>query len=330
MNDTTSFNNNISVFKGNETTLVLRGDYTITGVAVYKRDITQITYTEITVYDPTNDIKSYDIVYLFDSLRRYVGIVSSFKVENNTGIKTLSLAFDIDMLNITLPAVSSTYHFSPGQSFSRQSPIQININFTEVVTTSDTIISLDTALRQAFRKQHLKVEFTFTNIVTLTISPVVSSQIYNLHEADVSILDKAVYFADDSYNYLHLFNQDDVTMSEEYYLLANGTVTTNSALAQLPIKENGATTEVDNWNNIDYATSELKKQEYNNEINFTTIRTDLIFLKEEPLGRVINFYLENGTFVKTIISKIEVESSNIIYTLGLSRGKYKEQVNKDK
>ena len=342
-----NLNGIVPIFKGNLDSLVHRGDFVMVDKFEFKIDITGFQTSEIKFHDPNNLIEIGDVLYKSGAVdEEVVAIVKSVSYDFN--ITTCEVAFDINILDSEILIQNSIFNFFPGQVFTRFTPYEIYINFTEVVTSTDRFTSLDTLLRQAFRKQHLKCEYSIVTTITppivdklrITISPTNQGQ-KKLSFHDVDLIECNVKFGNDKYNQILLYNEENfVTPAKSYFLDKSGNVITsstpNSNVAK-PIIDKSFEIEAvvftSTTDSLKFATSELKKQDYDNEIVFKigNIRnTNLTFLTSNPLGSIILFYDKNGVEIRTLLSKIEFDGSSLIYTLGVSRRRFTDQKNQDK
>jgi hypothetical protein len=327
----------VRIFKGDTINQELehRGDFVVVDDFNFKIDITGFQTSEIKFEDPQRKIQIGDVIYKSgDVTEEVVAIVKSVNYEY--GLTICDIALDIDILDLELVITNSIYNFSVGQVFSRFSPYEIYINFNEVVTSTDKFTTLDTLLRQACRKQHLKSVYSIVNNkLRITLSPTNQAPT-KLSFHDVDLIECAVRFSNDNYNLIKLYNQDDFTITpKSYFLDKNGNVITAISDDVLrPIIDKSFEVESVVFNSatdsLKFATSELKKQDYDNEIVFKVGNIkNLEFLSTNPLGTIILFYDQNCNEIRTILSKIEFDG-NLIYTLGVSRRRFSDQKNQDK
>lgn len=333
MNSILTYDRTILIYAGEATENALfRGEFSFSEEKI-TRDLTQRTASELTIYDADNIVKALDLVYIPNHLGlTIIGRIDKVVTEKDSPVKKkISFFFGAD--TYTNERYLPNNSLVPNFTENNHQTLDLTINTTPAVTTSNNFLDCDTLCRQAMRAGPCKESMTHTSsrmYVDITDNEQGIMQ-FSIDDTDLS--NKVITFADDKYNTLRLYNQEDKSLSATYYLADDGSVSDDIAFAQYPIIEQYEVVEADKYNDINFAKSRIKQQEYNNNISFDvplTTNIKALAFDDTFLGRKVRVWFSDATKIDTLISKYSINSNtSLSVSLGLTRTKLTEQLKKE-
>lgn len=288
----------------NENSLTLRR-------SAYSLDFSEIT---IKIMDGLQ-VNSGDYIKFFAYDFEILGKVNSAENQENYINIKFSWGLDFHQRHIFLPENSTTLvNFMVNIE-----EVVLILNDTFNVISTDNTLYSDQIFRQAYRKKHY-IEYLL-NIDNPTIGATPSNRDeYNIRLDDPSINEstQVVEFSDDTVNELTLYNKDNLTQFQTYYLEDDGTVVTTGQNVYKVRKNLIQLVEADEWSVLQFAKDILLKQEYSNSIEITTDYPLMNDIKiNELLGlKCVVWYNENP--VRTFISEYELQNNILNIKFGLS------------
>ena len=337
MNYTRLFNDNITIFNGAKKKLDFKGDF-YCKVESLKFDLTGEIQSTIIIYNDKNiKININDLIKFEMENKLIIGKIREIKKnENNELINEIIFVSNSDLIDYEFIANGNKITFN-NLVFNDFNGINFHININEVAITTQQTISLSTALRQIRRKKKLLESIDIINNEVIVTYNYGDNNFYGLSENDVELTNKIIDFSSDSYNLLYLYNQDNLSQYNIFYLKPNGEVVNfgnvqNSYELPEPIDvpyiSKTEIVEQENYNNLTFAKSKIKDQEYNNQIEFSIPRINNFNFIE--LGSKIEFWTKNGNSIKSVVSFLEIKEDVINVKLGISRTKFSDQKRRDK
>lgn len=297
----------------------------------FSRDVTSLKKSTVQIYDPENIVETFDLFHVKQyGPFSFTGRVIEIEENKKNKIKTLSLIFGADTFtNSVFVENNSLSNFSFLEN--NWQSLDLKLASSIAVTATDEVLNVDVFARQMLRNGEKVEEMTRREIKIDDFHGVIPSRIFREDDPELSGFFKN--FPDDQYNTLILRNSANKSQKKQYFLTEDGNVTLDSSLRQKPKIEIEEI--VENYEDIDYATSKIKQQQYNNEINFSMkLKTEIDALRYDKylpyLGRKVEIILSSGKKIKSIISAYELKNeSYITLKMGLSRSKFTENQNKD-
>lgn len=335
--------NNILIFNGK--TNEIRGEYEISGLPKVERDLTNTKYTEINVWDDnhtnhnnnnnSNNISAYDTCY-FNYIIPMVGVIEKVELGDEKDPKTkLKIRIGADSWRDKEYIPDNTIsNFNLTQNNNGQNLV-VNCQSVAAVTTNNELLKFDTLCRQAMRRTPKREFMAISgNNLTVTINDYTQPEVLPFVRVDdPDLISIKGSFPSDKYNVLRLRNQEDKSLFEDYYLKSDGTVTQDPNDQQLPRVLGEEEVEALNYNDLDFATSRIKQQEYNNTLEFTIpLNTSIVPLQlnDTTLGRKLVLIGIDGTEIETIIAYYKINDGlSITYKMGLTRTKLSDKIGGD-
>lgn len=318
------------IFDGN--TFEHKAEYMFSN-EIIERDLVQAIESSVTVFDKDNVIDRYDYIYIDDHLGfDILGRVNSVEDdESNKGQRIVKFNWGADIYNNPLLMIGNS--LVPNITVNNGQPVNLTVTATTAVTATDEILDTDVALRQLMRSAEC-VETTNKSSLPLSISLSQTSQlkIFEFNADDSNIANLVAVFSNDTFNTLRLYNEENRSQFVTYYLRDNGTVTTNSSLAQKPMVLQYESVPIAEYNDINVATSKIKSQAYDNKIEFSVAidnNIQALRLGNDMLGRKVKCNIF-GKQIETKITYVKLYG-NAYYDikLGLTRTKMTDILNSD-
>lgn len=289
-----------------------------------KGDIVSLATSSVSI-NMDDKVSVGDIWYIpFDY--RLSGVVASIDTNIDTGVQDLTLYVGGDVYPNDVLMVDNT--LEPHLVEDNNMYYSVYVNGSVSVTATDNLLGLDTLTRQLMRAQPCTRLMSQDGVyIEYDENPEVIE--FRLDDPIISV--QNIFFADDQFNTLKLYNQDDLTELATYYMHSDGSVDTNLDTTRVQLLRT-MKVGVDEWNSLSYASSVLKSQNYNNEIEFIIpIKNDIgIDHDKYLLGRKVLVHIDGYTPLESIISGYVIEDGyNMKITLGLARSRMTDYLNKE-
>lgn len=287
-------------------------------------DIVQSTTSSVTISE-ADKVNVGDIWYILDDYS-LSGTVASVDTNVYTSNQSLTLYVGSDVYVNDILMEDNT--LVPNLQDDNEQPYLVSVQGSVSVTATDNLLGLDVLSRQLMRSQPCTRNMYQTGCFILYDS---EPEVIEFRLDDPSITVENIFFADDQFNALRLYNTDDLGDVATYYMQSDNSVSTSqdfSLVKSMKSMKVGA----DEWNSLSYASSVLKSQNYNNEIEFTIKSDNNIGIKHDEtiLGKKVTVHIEGYNPLDSIISGYEIsDMDNIKITLGLSRSRMSDYINKE-
>lgn len=317
----------VTIIKGSEEEITYIKNVP-TSTFEYNRDMTALTTSSFKIYEQTNEIAIGDIVLFQFDIGNICGKVTEVKFENN--VSTIKFVANSEMheFEVFMPdnklegyTINENYYTS----------VYIDAQSSDVITTTDENLTLDTLIRQSFRKSAKSetVEFdTDNNIINIVVRDI-EEEVRMLRYDDPGIK-YTLEYGTDTFNWLRWRNEEDQTLVQDYFLKSDGTVTQDVNESQRPLIQK--VDFVEDETDISAATSELKEQEYSNKLTISTpvnSPVDLLSLDQYTIGRRMQFIGPGENVINTFISGITIKNNVLKITCGLTRTKLTDKINRE-
>lgn len=378
--------NIITIFSGSHkptasSIVEYKGTFEIAKDFVLRRDLMQLRTSEITIIDKDNIIRQQDIILFSYKGKNRFGKI--FDIERNYDTTKLYFTYGMDSHQMEIPQNLLAHQFSNIRDFDNRQDLVVEFqkfgDGSRKVTVPDGIISVDVAIRQLVRRSYFEEQYRIIKDVNGDITRFkirVTDENVGGYQTPVSIplselnirlddpfIQKSylLKIGSDKMTRLRLYNQDDITFYEDYQLLNDGSIVTDTTTLTIPwdkefsyetlINVNSVTPQrmfmkqvaFDVYNNLDYAKDLFYQNEYDNEIEIEVSESNPYFklytddlgwsevgspVYDTLLGRPANVYLPNSSvFVKTVVSGYEISYGVMKIIFGLSRSRLTDIIN---
>lgn len=284
-------------------------------------DITQPVTSDVKISQKTK-VKQGDIWYIPDTypLSGTVAEIDT-NIYTNDQIVSLYVGSDVYTNDVLMP----TNSIVPNLSDNNSQAYTVNVQGNSSVTGVDYLMGIDTITRQLMRLEPC-LRIMDKDSCTVQTDPEPENVKFRLDDPIISV--ENIYFAEDRFNVLTLYNRENLSQSTTYYMSVDGTISTTLDTSFLHRKMSMIVEP--NEYNLAYASSTLKSQGYNNEIEFTIPSdNDIGLLHDETLlGKKVTIYIEGYPPLESIISAYSMPSYNKIrIVVGLSRSRMTDYLN---
>ncbi len=296
----------------------------------FKRDLTQKTFSTLTVHDTNNIIEIFDVFYIshfYGDFQPISGIVvNTQNITNNKKKKQIQVVFGFDVWTNEIYMPKNSLN---GVNLSENNLTQYNvsINTKDSVITSNNFLNFDTLCRQAMRKSPKKESFSSLWDIKITD---IGEKEFIVNAEDCRLANLKSQFASDTFNKLTLYNQDDKSKTIIGYL--NDGVyskTPDPNIVYIPKYE---VVQADNFTES-YLKDKLKTQSYNNkfefDINFSESLEAFNF-DNTFLGRRVTLFFDEIGKIESFISGYSFKDRNTLHVvMGLTRTRLTELLKKE-
>lgn len=261
------------------------------------------------------EIKKGDFIKFYFSETELMGRV--FTCEEKEGFYQVKFTYGVDFYQIHTFLPTNSFEFNPYHVSENRVSISIQDKFT-VLGSNNTLYS-DELCRQAYRKKHYIESFITNENQTWVASPSNWAPMnIRLDDPHIQQDTRVIEFSDDKINQLELYNKDDFSKKAVYYLEEDGTVT-NSNWNQWKVRTNQIQfVEPTEWNSIQYASDVLLKQEYNNNVEISTVYPFLGWVGIDGLLGLRCILWHNERSIQTFISEYELYQNKLLIKFGLA------------
>lgn len=294
-------------------------DYTFNG------DISQLKPSLVTI--SKNSIVDIGDIFIIPSKPRISGIVAKVDSLENTSHQTLTLYVGNDVYTNDVLMIDNT--LVPNITENNNMPYEVSVTGSSSVVATDNLLPLDSLSRQLMRKQPCTRRM-FQNGCNIEYDEDPKVIEFRLDDPIIDV--NTMIFASDQFNTLRLYNMDDLSQVNTYYMHNDGSVDDGKPDKKRVQILKTMKVEAENWNSLDYASSILKSQNYSNEIEFVIpIINDIgLDFDEYLLGRKVKVYIDGYLPLETIVSAFRITDAEFMtITLGLSKSRMTDYINKE-
>lgn len=294
----------------------------------YNRDMTALKTSSFKIFEKNNNISIGDIVLFQFDLGNIVGKVTEVQFENNvTTIKFVANS-ELHQYEVYMPE-NKLDGYNIQENY--YTCVHIDAISSDFITATDKNLTLDTLIRQSFRRSPKTevIEFDETNKKIIVKVRDIEDDVKMLRYDDPGIK-YTLEYGTDTFNWLRLRNQDDKNLVQDYFLTPNGEVSQDINESIKPLLQK--TEFVEDETDLSSATSSLKGQEYNNKLTITTPLNSpvkLLSLDQYTIGKKLKFIAPDEKVIDTFISGITIKNNALKITCGLTRTKLTDKLNRE-
>lgn len=303
---------------------VFKDDANISDLVI-RGDITQPITSEVKISQKIK-VNQGDIWSIPSNSFPLSGVVADIDTNVYTNDQIIFLYVGSDVYTNDILMVNNS--LIPNLSVDNNQSYNVSVNGTKTVTGVDYLLGIDTIARQLMRLEPCTRNMNRDGCIIASDPDPVTIKV-RLDDPIISVSN--VYFAEDRFNVLKLYNRENLSQTTSYYMDDNGTITTtiNNTFLHRP---KSIIVEPTEWNSLTYASSVLKSQEYNNEIEFTIPINNDIGINHDQflLGKKIVIYMDGYPPLNSIISGYHISTYDYInITVGLSRSRMTDYLNSE-